>query len=59
MKILVVQLKSLEKRYESIPLNQDKALYFCYNIIIHPDEATDLSGSSGACFHDFLLKCCF
>ena len=49
----------IRKKYESIPLIQDKALYFWYNIIIHPDEATDLSGSSKACFHDFLLKCCF
>ena len=27
-----------------------------YKIIVHPDEATDSLVSSGACFHDFVLK---
>ena len=56
-KILVEELKIIRKRYESIPLNQETALYFWYKIIIHPDEATDSSVYSGACFHYFLSKC--
>ena len=51
--------KSLEKRYELILLDQETALYFWYKIIVCPDDATDSSVYSGACFHYFLLKCCF
>ena len=53
-KILVAKLKIIRKRYESIPFNQETALYFWYKIIIHPDEATDSSVYSWACFHYFL-----
>ena len=36
-------------------IDQKNAVYFCYKIIINPHGATDLSVSSGACFHDYIL----
>ena len=50
------EAQTLQKRYELTPLNYKTDLYFLYKIIIHPHEETDLSMSSGACFHDLVIK---
>ena len=52
-------LRSSKSRYKSISLDQETALYFWYMIVIHPDEATDSSVFSWACFNDLVLKCSF
>ena len=54
--ILVAKLKQIRKMYELILLDQKNAQYFLFMVNINPDEATDLSVSSGTCFHDFVLK---
>ena len=54
--ILVAKIKHIRKMYKLNLLEQKTAQYFLFMIMINIDEATDLSGSSGACFHDFVLK---
>ena len=54
VKILVTKLKHIRKVW--IFVNQKSKMLFWFKIIIHPHEATDSSVSSGACFHDYILK---
>ena len=54
--IFLTKLKFTRKMYEYMPLNHVTAQCFWYKIIIHTDEATDSSVSSGACFYHYILK---
>ena len=51
-----MKLKRIRKRYELILPDQKTAQYFWYMIIIHSNEASDSSVSSGAYFHSYILK---